>query len=990
MRGRYHLLVGGVPFKFMAACLTLAGLSVSAADAADSAAEKPWLVTGRVVDEQGHAVAGVRVWLSVRLEEQETKPSTESDADGRFQLEWAGAVSGRVVRAEHERGAKLSYAQLPYDIEEPADLLPVELVLRPARGIELWVADGDGRPVADATVLSAANYEKLAEGRTDAQGRARIHVPADAPLQHVLAYKPDVGFDYMLYRLPDEPKSDPYRLAPDHAEPIALVLNGTRTVTVRVVGDEDRPLTGVKVYPWLLEKPNKGDDLNLSGLELFQTTDDDGSTTFHFVPQDNTRRIVFWAHVDGYYAPERTMFDPVAPEAVLVSKQFPLVLVSGRVVFEDGRPAADIEVQVAGAGYSMDHFRGSTKTDAAGRFKLKVHPDQYYQSAAGNRLWASPPVNKIVYQGQPVEGTELTLQPATRVFGRVTIGPEESPLPDTNVALYQRNAVSYYDLPEAARLPNPTESSLAIQPLMGWSTTTDEFGNYEFFVGPGKYYLIGPRNVDSPNFDIAGEVSREVNLHAEHPDEVPISGRVVLRDDPAKGVANARVSGYAKRPLLRDLRATSDAEGRFEAVRGPSEMVVYAATSDRQLAGIVHIGSDDEHVEIPIGPTASAHGRLVDQESGEPLADRQIDYGIFIEFEDGTFDWRFGGSSTTDERGEFTIDGLVVGQEYVLEAVTETDGQGQPRSWHNVGKVTAASAARVEIGDLRLPLPYREPTMAERVAKAFADPASLDERLARKLRDARLGYQRVLLIFGDAKSPLVEQLYELEYDAEMDGAFYDYLLLPVDGTGSGQAEAARRLATEHSLTWPQPDDATLAILDESGALVAQKTCSGLTIDGAIDQQGLIAFLRDNRRELPDAEELLADAIARAKAEDKRVLVQVSGPRCGWCVVLSRFLDDHQELIDKEFTYVKLDPRLGHGKEVIELVRPDGPGGIPWMVILDADGEPLITSDGPNGNIGYPGEPEGHIHFEVMLRTSAKHLTDADIESLMAALAGAND
>jgi hypothetical protein len=59
------------------------------------------------------------------------------------------------------------------------------------------------------------------------------------------------------------------------------------------------------------------------------------------------------------------------------------------------------------------------------------------------------------------------------------------------------------------------------------------------------------------------------------------------------------------------------------------------------------------------------------------------------------------------------------------------------------------------------------------------------------------------------------------------------------------------------------------------------------------------------------------------------------------------------------------------------------------VILDADGQPLITSDAAEGNIGYPGEPAGIAHFEKMLRTGARHLTEADIQSLVDALAAGN-
>jgi len=98
--------------------------------------------------------------------------------------------------------------------------------------------------------------------------------------------------------------------------------------------------------------------------------------------------------------------------------------------------------------------------------------------------------------------------------------------------------------------------------------------------------------------------------------------------------------------------------------------------------------------------------------------------------------------------------------------------------------------------------------------------------------------------------------------------------------------------------------------------------------------------------------------------------------------------DHRDLIAKEFAYVKLDSRLTNGEQAIERVRPDAKGGIPWMVILDENGDPIITSDGPNGNIGYPGEPDGQEHFEKMLRADVKRLTDDEIKSLIDALAKA--
>ena len=167
-------------------------------------------------------------------------------------------------------------------------------------------------------------------------------MPAKLPLQYAVALKPGVGLDYWEFRTPDEPKSTPYKLAPDHSTPLNFILNGTRTVTVRVVDEQDKPLRGVTVYPWLVKKPNKGadgDELNLSGLSNFnRQTNDQGIATFDFIPSDNIGHLIFWTTLEGYYSP-RNEFDPASNKSEVLAKLTPLVKVTGRVTLPDGKPA---------------------------------------------------------------------------------------------------------------------------------------------------------------------------------------------------------------------------------------------------------------------------------------------------------------------------------------------------------------------------------------------------------------------------------------------------------------------------------------------------------------------------------------------------------------------------------------------------------------------------------------------------------------------------
>ncbi len=60
-----------------------------------------------------------------------------------------------------------------------------------------------------------------------------------------------------------------------------------------------------------------------------------------------------------------------------------------------------------------------------------------------------------------------------------------------------------------------------------------------------------------------------------------------------------------------------------------------------------------------------------------------------------------------------------------------------------------------------------------------------------------------------------------------------------------------------------------------------------------------------------------------------------------------------------------------GKDVFNELKDERSGGLPWMVILDGDGKELISSVGPDGNVGCPVDPNEIAHFvEMIKQTSA--------------------
>ena len=125
--------------------------------------------------------------------------------------------------------------------------------------------------------------------------------------------------------------------------------------------------------------------------------------------------------------------------------------------------------------------------------------------------------------------------------------------------------------------------------------------------------------------------------------------------------------------------------------------------------------------------------------------------------------------------------------------------------------------------------------------------------------------------------------------------------------------------------------------------------------------------------------LLREGLARASSEDKRVFLTFGAPWCGWCHKLADWMAKPEiaSILDRDFVIVKVDiDRMTHGKEVMARVRPKPTGGIPWFAVLDSKGKPLGTSDGPQGNIGYPFKPEEIDHFMALITSQSRRIEAA--------------
>ena len=131
---------------------------------------------------------------------------------------------------------------------------------------------------------------------------------------------------------------------------------------------------------------------------------------------------------------------------------------------------------------------------------------------------------------------------------------------------------------------------------------------------------------------------------------------------------------------------------------------------------------------------------------------------------------------------------------------------------------------------------------------------------------------------------------------------------------------------------------------------------------------------------------LAEALQRAAAEIKRVIVQETATWCGPCWMLSRFFDDQRSLWGKDYVWLKLDHRWAQAREVAAELRGTPVAGIPWCGILDADGKLLASSLRADGEgIGFATGYDGRQHIRRMLESTAIRMTPEQITAMVDAL-----
>lgn len=140
----------------------------------------------------------------------------------------------------------------------------------------------------------------------------------------------------------------------------------------------------------------------------------------------------------------------------------------------------------------------------------------------------------------------------------------------------------------------------------------------------------------------------------------------------------------------------TDDTGTFELWSAPGRRYL-SATADGYVPGAAEISAPTDQAEIYVAPESSVHGKVVDADTGETLAGVSIRASLQTRVWSSAFALSYGGSTVTDDEGNFEIDGLTAGRFNLIVDDREAYGQYPGSVALRLGQATGPIEVRATV-----------------------------------------------------------------------------------------------------------------------------------------------------------------------------------------------------------------------------------------------------------------------------------------------------
>lgn len=931
------------PQELVLAVLLLGVGSTARAEAPAQRAKSSLTLNGRVLSSDGSPAAGAILSLSERevLEPQ----SIKAGLDGRFQF--AGEfVSDLNLLASSPDETQQAMLCIPAVLARVQLVQLVELKLAPAREFAVTVRSA-GNPVKGAEVVVVGTVCRIRK-LTDEKGETRFLLPADERLSSVAAWHSKLGAAGKIDYVAGMP-----------GKSAELNLVAPRPHTIRVLDDHQQPVPDFKLGLNVGLEGREDDIQWLPAVDLKGgqvVTDASGVATIPWFPAEKAK-YVSPAFRGGSWKIDKVDQEKV-PHGITTVHVRRTAIVKGQLKMPGGTSAEGILVTGIGFGPGNNGHFAVARAAADGSFEIEIAPNHGYALRIADSYWGSDGWDGMIVadeRGKPA-AISMDVYPATPVAIRVTHGPEHEPVANGYIYLRSDTPFSWTDAEGKKRLARAGGSSML------W---TDSKGEIHMGVSRGKNSIrlsLGNWQ-EEKTIDVQAGEKQIVDFYRPWLTRRQLPGRLMQNGSPRTTSPTMIVSAgnSGRDPETTFVHPEVREDGSFIVKIDAPNLVVVALDSKERLSGFSRAGSSTENIEVALAPAASFGGVVVDT-SGKPLDGASVELVV-----EGT---RVPAAEKqiTDAQGGFQFDTVATQVPVKLQVSMTKNG---PVIHHDRTRFF-------------LPEEVREKTRivvaTGNSAGVEANVKSLAERVQYMTRTARLAGMRGLVVLQGDSTEDVSKLTEQLQDDELVPEVLGFLPMVVS-----EKVLMSETAVLKELGWQLPKSGEIVLIALEGN--QKQIASERIVAGNSDEAFKLgaAFVKQHAPAPRDAKALLAAAQEEAKATGRRVWFVEGGPRCGPCFKLARWMDDQHSLLEKDYVLVKVSDMDKSAEEVMRLHNKPERTGIPWMAITEPGGTILATSDGPLGNIGFPGTIEGTRHLREMLRRTARKLTANEQDQLAASL-----
>ena len=473
---------------------------------------------------------------------------------------------------------------------------------------------------------------------------------------------------------------------------------------------------------------------------------------------------------------------------------------------------------------------------------------------------------------------------------------------------------------------------------------------------------------------VATDKENRVELYQARDEAKSVNGRIALPPSTLIDLKNVSITIQAiDGQFSEKVTTTVNESGEFSFDTKASVVGCFAYSADGEWASAKLIDDLSKPIRIELLPTAYLTGTILDGD-GMPIIDLAVTAEPtlknpkFNAINSGFSMWMKGTAITTktDATGRYTIGPLPRHTDLVVRCDSPNSSDRNQTE---------------DLGNYFIELDEQRPPRVHRLGEP-SKKLTIDERIAELLRDARLGGFHAMIILADYAeercSRFVDQNF-LDYESNIQVASFMELRL---NTGEASIGKGREFAAKRNWKLPSAGGVVAVALDSNGKELGQ---AEFYVAGEDAKKQAAAFLDKHQPALVDAQKKWDEAFALAKNTNRRVWVRLSGRYCGPCFLLSRWIDDHRETLEKEFVMLKIDERDQTRLEIAKELTGGEPYGIPFFAFYSSDQNLLSNSVGPTGNIGFISGFEGKRHFRRMLEKGNLKLTVEDIERLLSGL-----